>query len=145
MNIFAKFKRNDDAINNGKLMVIGYGTDSKPIGVLVARIHESNLQYEAALNNIKKSRQTELDRLRKADEDKFQEVIKAITKDVICSTCIVGFVGITDENGKALEFTPQNVERIKDELPELFDQICEFGTDSTNYVGEFKEEDSVKN
>ena len=144
MNIFSKFKRNDDAINNGKLMVIGYDND-KPIGVMVARIHESNVKYETQLNNVKKTRQAELDRIRKADEEQFQKIITKITEDVICDACIVGFVGVKDENGVELAFTPENVRRIKDELPELFDKICAFGTDSTNYVGEFDETESVKN
>lgn len=145
MNIFAKFKRNNDAINNGKLMVLGYDADSKPIGVLVARIHESNLQYEAYLNNIKKTRQTELDRIRKVDEEQFQKVIMSLTEEAISSTCIVGFVGLKDENGNDLTFTRENVDRIKCELPELYDKICAFGSDPTNYVGEFNEADSVKN
>lgn len=144
MNIFSKFKRNDDAINNGKLMVIGYEND-KPIGVIVARIHESNVKYETQLANVKKLRQSELDRIRKADEEQFQKVITKITEDVICESCIVGFVGLTDENGATFEFTPENVRRIKDDLPELFDKIVLFGTDSANYVGEFNEADSVKN
>lgn len=144
MNIFSKFKRNDDAINNGKLMVIGYEND-KPIGVIVARIHESNVKYETQLANVKKLRQSELDRIRKADEEQFQKVITKITEDVICEACIVGFVGLTDENGATFEFTPENVRRIKDDLPELFDKIVLFGTDSANYVGEFNEADSVKN
>lgn len=144
MNIFSKFKRNDDAINNGKLMVIGYENE-QPIGVLVARIHESNVKYETQLANVRKTRQAELDRIRKADEDQFQKVITKITEDVICETCVVGFVGLTDENGAPFEFTSDNVRRIRNDLPELFDKIVQFGTDATNYVGEFNEADSVKN
>lgn len=144
MNIFAKFKRNDDAINNGKLLVLGY-ENGAPIGVMVARIHESNTKYETQLNNIKKSRQTELDRIRKADEEQFMKLIEDITGDVICDACIVGFVGLSDENGQPLEFTPENVKRIKNDLPELFEQISQFGLDSKNYVGEFDETESVKN
>lgn len=145
MNIFAKFKRDEDAINNGRLMITGYDADGKPVGVMVARIHESNNKYATQLTNLRKTRQTELERIRKVDEEKFQELITGITEDVICDTCIVGYVGLTDENGKALEATPETARRIKDDLPELFDKIVVFGTDAKNYVGEFDENESVKN
>ena len=142
MNIFAKFKRNDTAVNDGKMLVLGKDDNGNDVGVIVARIHASNVAFKTFLENEKKKNQHALEHMSDDEQSKF---VERITDEAIKATCIKGFIGLTDDKGTVIDTSPETIERVHKELPELFDQIVRFGLDSKNYVGSFDEEASLKN
>lgn len=140
MDIFKKFKRNEDTTVNGAKMFLDKDND---VYILVARMHQSNPVFKKAGQAKSERHQAELERY-KDDENKRNELLERLGQETVADVLITGWNGL-EMNGEPFEFTPENAHRIRNELPELFEQIMQFALDSRNYVGTFDEDASLKN
>lgn len=137
MNIFKQFKRNDDRIVNGAKFTIDDKTH-----IMLARMHESNPAFKAAAQKIMQENQTAIDAIKDLEER--QVFVSNLSYKAFAATCVKSWEGLEDENG-TLECNAENIKRIQDEVPELWESMCKFSLDPSNYLGQFDEEASVKN
>ena len=136
------FTRDMNRIENGAKLVLGKNADGSEIAVYVGRIHTSNPSFKTAVENARKSRQTEIDALVGAAQ---REALSELTTDAAANSCIRSWTGFKTKEGAEMACSDDNVALIRKELPELFERIVEFGLDSANYVGQFDEEATLKN
>lgn len=142
-NIYAKYQRNEKRAQDGAPMVLGKNDDGNDVIIFVKRLHPSNVAFKNYVEAAQKQHQREVDSKIKSVRD---EISTKITSDAVEHTCIVGWTeNMQDAQGNLISFTPENVARIRNDLPELFDAIIIFGADDANYVGTFDESETVKN
>lgn len=137
MNIFAQFKRDNDRIVSGAPFEI-----EKGVVIMVARMHESNPAFKKLAQQYMTEKQASLDAIKDVTER--TEATAKLSEDAFAQTCIKSWTGIEDANG-LIECTPENIERLRKEVPELWDSIMRFGMNPANYLGSFDEEESLKN
>lgn len=140
MNIW-DYTRDANRAENGAKMVLGRNGEQE-IYVVIGRIHSSNEAFQSAVDRLKKTRQSELDA---AKGDALQKLQSELTIEAAKRACVLGWGGFTHRDGTEMACTQENIDVIEKQLPELFDEIIIFGTDSTNYVGTFDEDAAVKN
>lgn len=147
MNIFKKFKRDDArSFIKGAPLVLGTNEDGSEAVIYVARAHSSNPEYRAVMDKLTQQNQQELQQLLKSKKDKeHTDRIELLLRQAIRDTCIKGWNNVHDENDMPLLYNQDSVARICAELPELEDKIVEFALNSSNFVGTFDEEESLKN
>lgn len=139
MDIFKQFKRNDDTIVNGAKLIL----DAKGEAfILVARMHQSNPQFKKAGQKMMQQNQRQLDAI--TDDAERQELLASLSEMAAADVCITGWEGL-EVDGQPFVYSKENAHRIRTELPELFEQIVQFATTSSNYVGTFDEDESLKN
>ena len=52
---------------------------------------------------------------------------------IFIEACIIDWVGVTDKDGKELEFTKDNAMKLFTDLPELLDTLVNYASDAKNY------------
>lgn len=142
MSIWTQFERNEDRATNGAKLVLGTDKDGAEIAVWVGRVHVSNLQFKQAVSNLRKERQSAID---SAKGEAHTELMSELTREGTARACILKWTGFTHKDGTPMELTQDNVQLIKESLPELFDKIITFGVDDSNYLGTFDEVETLKN
>lgn len=140
MDISKKFKRDADKIVNGAKMFLDEAND---VYILVARMHISNPVFKKAGQAKAERNQAELERV-KNDDVKRNEFLERVGQETVADVLITGWNNL-EFDGQPFEYSVENAHRIKNELPELFEEIMNFAIDPRNYVGTFDEDTSLKN
>lgn len=132
--IYDKFKTNKAAEQEGIILDYGDGQTIK-----IARAGGSNIRFEKAAQA--KMRKFGL----QAKHDLLEpEQMRTIFREVLAETVVLGWTGFTDEEGKPLSFSKENVVKVFTDLPDLFDDVLE----QSRKASLFKEnilEDEAKN
>ena len=132
--IYDKFKTNKAAEQEGIILDYGDGQTIK-----IARAGGSNIRFEKAAQA--KMRKFSL----QAKHDLLEPVqMRTIFREVLAETVVLGWTGFTDEEGKPLSFSKENVVKVFTDLPDLFDDVLE----QSRKASLFKEnilEDEAKN
>lgn len=113
MNLYQQFLTDKELEKNGVWMNISPETK-----FLIARSGGENRRYSemVALRLKPFRRQIELDTF-----DSNQ--MKKIQKECFVDACLKNWEGVTDEEGKALEFSRENALKLFTDLPDLFDSL----------------------
>ena len=137
MNIFKQFKRNDDRIVNGAKFEV----DDQAY-MMLARMHESNPAFKAAAQRLMQEHQSRIDAIK--DPEARTQAVSELSYQAFAETCVKSWHKIEDGDNE-LECNAANIDRIKKELPELWEGMCKFALNPSNYLGTFDEDASVKN
>lgn len=131
MSIYNSYKTSPDLEKNG--VWLNYG-DCK---ILVARAGGANKRFEALakarLKNYQKAIQVGALSNQKATE---------IMQEIYSESVVLDWEGVTDENGKELPFSKENVLKVFKDLPDLFLDIDEQCRKISNFRQELLEEDA---
>ncbi|PZQ46168.1 MAG: hypothetical protein DI551_05675 [Micavibrio aeruginosavorus] len=76
-----------------------------------------------------------------------EEVSRRLLAEVYAEAVVTGWDGVTDRDGKALEFTAENCVTLLLDLPDLFDDIINSASDVRNFRAvelEIEEKNSAK-
>ena len=111
-NLYARFKTNPDA--ESKIgVILDYGNG---LTVRILRAGGSNRDFHRAMRESLNKLGRRLNALSDA------ESIKGLA-EIYADAVIVGWEGVTDEEGKPLEFNKANVVKVLTDLPEFFRDI----------------------
>lgn len=117
MSLYKQFATDKNAEKDGVLL--DYTTDTKrPCRFRVARMSPTNQRYAARLRALTKpyERQIALDTLP-------PEKTREIQVNVFVDAILLGWEGVTDENGVDLPFSRENARKLFADLPDLFDDL----------------------
>jgi hypothetical protein len=132
MSIYDKFST-DQNLESGDGVTIDYG-DFK---ITIHRAGGANKAYLKTLNEkIKPYR-----RMMEAGNMN-EDVSRKMLVETYAETIIKGWEGITDEKGKKLAFTKENVIKVMTDLPELFNMIVAEADRVANFKKEALEADA---
>lgn len=145
MNLFKQFRRNDDLIKHGARFVAGMTDDEKEISFMIARAHQSNEVFQTAVQRGLEAKRRTLDSLAKSDKIAEGKLRSKIVLSAFAEHCIKSWENVRDENDQVLEYSEESIQKIATMLPELIEEMFEFASDDSNYVGEFDEKEAVKN
>lgn len=114
-DIYTKFGTDKNLERTGIVLDYGDGLE-----IRIARAGGSNTRFEKATQQKmrKYSQQLKHDLL---EPDQMREVMR----EVLAETVVLGWEGVTDRQGKALEFTVPNCVQLFKDLPDLFDDVLE--------------------
>jgi hypothetical protein len=115
---------------------LDYGSGGR---ILIARAGGSNRSFQRALERTarKYRRQLQLGTLP-------EETAREVVIEVYADTIVLGWEGVTDREGKILEFSKANVIQIFRDLPELFADVQEQAQNLALFRESLREAD-VKN
>lgn len=135
--LYSKFKTNPKLEKDGVPIVYGENSKKQPITFVLARAGGANEEYErrmrAELKPYRRQLQTETmdDRL-----------LKKIMKKVFVQTCIRDALNLEDENETALAFTEDNVIKVLDDLPDIYEDLVDTASKAAIYRETVLEEDA---
>jgi hypothetical protein len=61
------------------------------------------------------------------------DVQAEIYRRAFAQTIVLGWENVVDDNGKQIEFTPDNVYKVLTDVPELFNDLVMFASNAANY------------
>lgn len=135
MNIYSLFKT--DAALEKEGIWIEYGTDGeKAMRIKIARAGGKNTEFNKALEKATKPyrKQIQSGVLDDGTADK-------LFKNVFADKVMLGWENISDPDGKPMKFTKDNVLKLFEDLPDLFQDLREQSTNSTLFREEVRETD----
>lgn len=113
--IYDKFATDKKSEQEG--IVLDYGDGME---IRIARAGGSNVKFEKAVQA--KMRKYGL----QAKHDLLEpEQHREIFREVLAETVVLGWSGVTDREGNALDCTKENVIQVFTDLPDLFDDVLE--------------------
>lgn len=113
--LYQKFATNKKAEQEGIVLDYGDGMTFR-----IARAGGSNVRFEKAAQA--KMRKFGL----QAKHDLLEpEQMRSIFREVVAETVVLGWTGVTDEDGNELPFTKENCIKVFTDLPDLFDDVLE--------------------
>lgn len=105
--------------------------------ITIARAGGANKKFARAIE--KKSRPFK----RAIQSDTFDnDRANALLKEVYAETVVLGWEGVTDENGEELPFNRDNCLKLFNDLPDLFQDIMEQAQKSALFREDIRENDS---
>jgi hypothetical protein len=135
--LYQQFRTDPDIEIKG--IILQYGKNSKdvPIEIRIARAGGGNQRYLKALEKRTKPfrRQIQSDTL---DRDIQREVLIEVYAD----TVVLGWSGVEDEKGAPLPFTRENVIKLFNDLPDLFNDVMDMSVKATLFRSEMQESQS---
>lgn len=123
MNLYNRYETSKEAEENGIDLIFGDG-----IRITVRRIHSGNKKFanRAKIFNKKYGRQLENGNL--SDDIQRQFIAETYAKAVV-----VDWKGVTDKEGKKLEFNEKNCIKILVDLPDLMEEIADYASSFENF------------
>jgi hypothetical protein len=144
MSLAKIFKQNAARTLGGAWMVIGTSADGSLMRLRVARAEGSNTAFKLAMERLAKPHQHAL-KGKKPNE----AILTKIYQQALAETCILGWENLvdTDAHGEehVITYSTAAALALLETYPELYSAVSEFASDSTNYVGDFDEEEALKN
>lgn len=120
MSLYKQFKTDEALETDGILIEYGVTEAGLPIRIKIARAGGRNTAFSKALERAtrpyRKAIQTGTLDNKTADN---------LYKDVFAETVVLGWVNVEDQDGKAMEFTKENVVKLFNDLPDLFNDLRE--------------------
>ena len=113
MSLYGLFKTNSNLEING--IWIEYGKETR---IKIARAGGQNKQYLAAATKMNTEYKHQI-----ANDLLEEELAEKLLMDVFVDTVILDWEGVTDEQENLLEFTPDNVRQVMNDLPDLFQDL----------------------
>ncbi len=120
MSLYNQFKTNSDYEKDGIWLEYSVDEKGKSTRIKIARAGGTNIKYakilETKFKPYRRALQTET--LDNATADK-------LLREVFAESIVLDWENVTDENGKKLAFSKENVIKVLEDLPELWADIRE--------------------
>lgn len=131
-SIYSKF-RTDSALEAQDGIELNYGDE---VAIKIHRAGGANQKYAKAL------RAKLANNRRALDEQLSEESARRNLAEIYADSILIGWRGITDEDGKALEFNRANVVKVLCDLPELFRDIQDAANNAALFRRAQQEQDA---
>lgn len=122
-SLYELFKTNNKLEKEG--VTIDYGEAGK---FVIARMGGENSAYAKYLRAKLKQYKFQID-----TDSLPADTERQILLDVFVKTVLLGWDGVTDENGKEIRFSEENAKKLLSDLPVLFDDLRSKAQDYTNF------------
>ncbi len=107
-------------------------SDGKP-GFKLARAGGANKNYEQAVAQGIKPYNKMINIGMKTQDKETMELLRKITMDAFVRFCVKGWENIVDSEEQTQPFSVENVRKLFEDLPMVFDDLFNFASDHTNY------------
>jgi hypothetical protein len=131
MSVYEMFKTNPSLEKEG--ITLDYGSFS----IRIARAGGHNSAFLKAME-----RESKPFRRAIQQETISADIAEEILRKVYADTVVLGWEGITDEDGNVLQFSKENCVKLFRDLPDLFNEIKETANKMAVYREVAKEEES---
>lgn len=131
-SIYELYATSKDAEVNG--VIVTFGDAGK---IRIARAGGANERFAAAFEKKTRGKRREIE----AGTLPISEQ-RRLSVEAFAETVVLGWEGITDRDGKPLDFNRANVIKLLTELPDLFDRLREEATSMTNFQVQALEADA---
>lgn len=132
MSLYKMFQTNVKAESEGVTLDYGEG-----VKIRIARAGGGNKAYLRAVEAFarKHRRQIQLDALS-------EELGRKILQEIVATTIILGWEGVTDREGKPMAFTKDNALKLFADLPDLFTDVYQQAQNAALFREHIMEEDA---
>lgn len=132
MSLYKMFQTNAKAETEGVTLDYGEG-----VKIRIARAGGGNKAYLRAVETFarKHRRQIQLDALS-------EELGRKILQEIVATTIILGWEGVTDREGKPMAFTKDNALKLFSDLPDLFTDVYQQAQNAALFREHVMEEDA---
>ena len=130
-NVFAMFG------TDANMEKTGIWLDYGPFRIRVARAGGSNHKFSKALEIVSKPYRRAIEREILSEEKGIEILVTAYARGII-----LGWDGVTDENGVPLDCTEKNIIWLLTKLPDLFKDIQEQASKFSNFQLQDREDDA---
>lgn len=127
MNFYKQFSTSED-LESKVGVTLDYGAAGK---ITIHRAGGTNKKFGETITAKLKPYRRQIDAGTLADD-----VANRVLAEAYADAVIIGWEGVTDANGDALDFTRANVVKLLTDLPELFKDIQAQATDVANFRAE---------
>lgn len=136
-SLYKNFKTDENLEKTGIFLEYGMASNGEPIRIKICRSGGGNIAFGKSLDAQFKPyrRALQMDTLDNG-------VAERLLKKVFVDTVILGWENVEDENGEMLSFTKENVLKILDDLPELWNDIREQSAKAVLFREELRSNDA---
>lgn len=136
MNLYKLFKTDENLETDGIFIEYGETDDGKPVRIRIARAGGKNTAFTKALEKATRPH-------RKAIQSGSMDNATAdrLYRDVFADTVVLGWENVTGPDGKPLEFNKENVLKLFQDLPDLFQDLREQAANAALFREAVLEED----
>jgi hypothetical protein len=135
--LYSKFKTNAKLEKDGIPVEYVQNSKGKPVTFIVARAGGANSEYESRLRAALKPYRRALQM-----ETMEDSLLKKILKTVFIQTCIKDALNLEDENNEPLAFTEENVLKVLNDLPDIYDDLLDVSGKANVYRDQILEADA---
>lgn len=132
MSLYKQFKTDAKLEKEGLTLDFGDG-----VTMLVARAGGSNDRYAKRMEVLSKPYRRQIE---SGTVDR--KVLERVVIEVFAETVVLGWNGVTDEDGKPLEFNRINAIKVFTDLPDLFAEVQEQASKSALFRLSLNEQDA---
>lgn len=134
MNLYQQFKTDSNAETGG--IDLNYGENSKgqPILIKIARAGGSNKKYQKVIAELSRPHRRSIQ-----SETLPPEKSDALLRKAFARSVVLGWSGVEDAEGKPMDYSEENVEKLFKDLPDLFADVREQANSSALFRAEILE------
>ena len=118
MSLFKQFKTDASLETKGVIIQYGYTDQGKPIQIKICRAGGANTAYSRVLEAKVKPYRRQIQ-----NDTMDRDTMIAIMREVFADTVVIGWENVQDDEGNEMLFSRENVIKMFEELPELFEDI----------------------
>lgn len=118
MSLFKQFKTDASLETKGVIIQYGYTDQGKPIQIKICRAGGANTAYSRVLEAKVKPYRRQIQ-----NDTMDRDTMIAIMREVFADTVVIGWENVQDAEGNEMLFSRDNVIKLFEELPELFEDI----------------------
>jgi hypothetical protein len=127
-SIYKVFKTSEQAENEGQWFDYGPGPSGENQRFCLARMGRSNKKYTGAIQRMQTEYGRQLDSGTLADS-----VAHEVLLHIFCTTILVNWTGICDENDEALPYSVENAKQLLTDLPDLYQELQSLAQSREHY------------
>lgn len=137
MSLYKNFATDQNVERNGVVLQYGYNSKKEPIEIRVARAGGSNIQFAKRLEHELRPYKRMI-----ANETMDPKQAEKILISVYADTVVLGWSGVEDREGNAMEFTKDNVVKLFTDLPDLFADVQKQSQNAALYRADIREDEA---
>lgn len=134
MNLYNTFETDKSLERDGIVLDYGFNSKDQPIQIRIARAGGSNTKFAKVLEQKMKPYKRAI-----ANDTMDNKVAEKLLVEAYADAVIIGWTGVEDREGNALDFTRDNVVKLFTDLPDLFTDIQVQSQKSALFRAELRE------
>lgn len=134
MGLYDAFETDKSLERDGIFLDYGFNTKDEPIQIRIARAGGANTKFAKVLEQKMKPYKRAL-----ANDTMDNKVAEKLLIEAYADSVVIGWTGVEDKEGNALEFNRENVVKLFTDLPDLFLDVQQQSQKSTLYRAELRE------
>ena len=137
MNLYDTFETDKSAERDGIVLDYGFNSKKQPLQIRIARAGGSNVRFSKALELKTRPYKRAI-----ANDSLDPQVAEKLMIEVYADTVVLGWTGVEDREGNALEFNRENVVKVLTDLPDLFADIQQQSQKAALFRAKLREDDA---